>query len=82
MLIEELTKEYDTRELGIVYEVQVFYIVVEKEWVTPNIMTEDFFTIVSLNKDFITIENSGHLIMIDQPKLFCGAIISLLANAY
>jgi pimeloyl-ACP methyl ester carboxylesterase len=76
-----LAKNYDTRDLGNIYEVPVFYICGNKDWITPTVMAEDFFnTIIAPNKDFITIENAGHMMMMDQPKLFCEAVISVLAN--
>jgi pimeloyl-ACP methyl ester carboxylesterase len=78
-LMDELSQEYDIRNLGNVYEVPVFYIVGDKDWVTPSVMAQEYFdTIEAPMEEFIMIENAGHMTMMDQPQSYCEAVIRVL----
>jgi len=80
-LIDYVFEEYHVNDYGAVYQVPVLYILGEHDWLTPNILAKEFFdTIEAPKKDYVLIEEAGHLTMLDQPESFNNAIISFVSS--
>lgn len=63
------------------FEMPVIYIMGEDDWVSPNAPAKAFFdTINAPSKQWIAVEDAGHLSMLDNPKGFCSAVINALAE--
>lgn len=71
--------EFDARRLGNEYQVPVYYILGDSDWVTPYIKAQRFFeTIKAQKKICIAIGNSGHMPMLHNTEEFCKAVLSVL----
>lgn len=78
-LLRWLVDEFDVRNYGTSYQVPVYYILGESDWVTPTVMAQDFFaTIEAPQKDLVVIADAGHNTMLDNPGQFCAAVLSAL----
>lgn len=67
------------------YEIPVYYIVGDRDFQAPNTIAKSYFnTINAPNKEIFTIEDAGHFMMLDQPKLFAKAMTKIcrLQEAY
>lgn len=61
------------------YEVPVIIFMGDCDWTTPHSMALHYFNNISApNKEFITIENAGHIPFVDKPKDFSGALLKAL----
>ena len=77
-LLNELSA-FDLRENYTNFKIPMIYIAGDKDWITPYPMVEDYYKQINApHKDFIFIENAGHIPMMDNPKSFCDAVISAL----
>ncbi len=78
-LMDYLANEFDVRNLTTEYKVPVYYILGEDDWVTPSIMAQDYFKSINApDKKLIMIKDAGHIMMIDNTKDFCDAVLSVL----
>ena len=63
------------------YEVPVIIISGDYDWDSPHSLALDYFNDISApNKEFITIENAGHLPFLDKPKEFSEELLKALRN--
>ncbi len=63
------------------YEVPVIIIAGDCDWTTPHSMALNYFNDISApNKEFITIENTGHIPFVDESKNFSEALLKALSN--
>lgn len=63
------------------YEVPVIIIAGDCDWITPHSMAFNYFNdIFAPNKEFITIENTGHIPFVDKPKEFTEELLRALNN--
>ena len=77
--MDYLANEFDVRNLTTEYKVPVYYILGEDDWVTPSIMAQDYFKSINApDKKLIMIKDAGHIMMIDNTKDFCDAVLSVL----
>ncbi len=88
-LIETQDKLFDTlsSESGLTmydyvqYEVPVVIIAGDRDWITPFRMAEDHYNLISApKKDFLLIENAGHIPFMDEPKRFAEALAKALGQ--
>ncbi len=64
------------------FEVPVIIIGGDWDWTTPYHMASDYFQdITAPKKEFITIENTGHIPFVDKPEEFSKALSNTLSNA-
>lgn len=78
-LMDDLVYKFDARTLGSDYQVPVYYILGDLDWVTPSVMAVEFFeNIQAPNKQLVMIEGAGHMTMLDEPSDFCEAVLSVL----
>ncbi|MDR7855128.1 alpha/beta hydrolase [Tissierella sp.] len=74
-LMDYLVYDFDARDLVNEYQVPIYYILGEYDWVTPYENAQEYFeTIVAPKKKSIVIENAGHMTMIDNPEEFSNAV--------
>lgn len=74
-LMDYLSYDFDARDLGNEYEVPIYYILGEHDWVTPYKIAQEYFeTIVAPKKKSIMIKDAGHMTMIDNPEEFSNAV--------
>lgn len=81
-LYEELLSEglsmYDN---NLRYEVPFIIIAGDRDWATPYSMGTDYFNDISAPvKEFITIENTGHIPFLDKPKEFSEELLKSLGK--
>lgn len=63
------------------YQIPVYYIVGSRDFQAPNTIAEAYFnTIDAPHKKLLVVEDAGHFMMLDQPKLFADAL-SKIRNA-
>lgn len=57
------------------YEIPVFYVLGARDYQAPNVIASSYFDSINApyKKKFI-IEDAGHFMMLDQPKLFANAL--------
>lgn len=57
------------------YKIPVYYIVGARDFQAPNTIAKSYFNKISApNKEIFTIEDAGHFMMLEQPKLFAEAL--------
>lgn len=60
------------------YKVPVFYVLGDRDFQAPNTVAASYFdTINAKNKKIFFIENAGHFMMLDQPKLFADSLTEI-----
>lgn len=86
--MEELTKplhpylqEFDLRRIGSRYAVPVILISGEYDWHMNLLAKEYFETVTAPYKEFISIPESGHVVMMDEPELFFQAFTQGLESS-
>ncbi|MDF2699200.1 MAG: proline iminopeptidase [Haloplasmataceae bacterium] len=80
-LMDDLTFDYDTRTYGTDYDVPIFYILGDKDWVTPTVTAKAFFeTINAPKKELVIINQAGHMTMMDQTEAYCEAVLNVLST--
>lgn len=63
------------------YEIPVIIIAGDCDWITPHSMAFNYFNDISApKKEFIAIENTGHIPFVDKPKEFSEALLKALSN--
>lgn len=71
--------DFNLSEHGIEYEVPVYFISGDWDWITPYKLVEEYYeSIESPKKEMILIENAGHMTFMDNPKGFSDAVIRVL----
>lgn len=70
---------YDANALDYKFEVPIYIVQGEYDWITPSAMVEEYFKeIDSPKKEFIILPNTGHIPYLDNPKEFSEAVRGLL----
>lgn len=63
------------------FDMPIIYIMGQDDWISPNAPAKAFFDSVNApSKQWISIEDAGHLSMLDKPEDFCSAVIDALAE--
>lgn len=71
--------EFNIYDIGSEYEVPVYFVTGEGDWVTPLGMSEEYFAVLDApDKKYVVIKNTGHSPMLDNPEEFQSAIRELL----
>jgi pimeloyl-ACP methyl ester carboxylesterase len=79
-LFEEFTN-FDMNKLNMKYEVPMYFIAGESDWITPTVTAEQYYKNVDApDKSMIIIKDAGHSPFIDQPERFQEAVSSLLSR--
>ena len=61
------------------YEVPVYFISGESDWITPYSLVQDYYEVIEApKKEMIYIKNAGHSPYLDKPTEFCEAVKSIL----
>ena len=69
---------FDANRLG-AYEVPVYYISGEQDWITPAVLVEDYYqTVEAPDKQMRLIPDAGHTPFLDAPQAFTDAVLGLL----
>lgn len=72
---------YNLYDYGSNYEVPIIYIIGDPDW-HNRIVAEEYFNDVNAPyKQFIIIEDAGHVTMLDQPESFYSELSSALNSA-
>lgn len=80
-LLEYIFFEFNLYEHGMEYEVPVYFISGDCDWITPYPLVEEYYDSVKApDKGMILIADAGHSPFIDNPKAFCAAVKSLLGK--
>lgn len=57
------------------YSIPIYYIVGERDLQAPNTIAKEYFDMINApSKEFFTVEDAGHFMMLDKPKLFGDAL--------
>jgi len=79
MLDEYVFFNFDLNEYPKNYQVPVYFISGECDWMPPHIMLEDYLeSITAPDKGLFLIEKAGHLPFLDNPEVFCDVVRDLL----
>ncbi len=74
-LMDYLVYEFDARDFGNEYQVPIYYILGDHDWVTPYEKAQEYFeNIVAPEKMNIMIKDAGHMTMVDKPEEFSNAV--------
>ena len=69
---------FDANRLG-AYEVPVYYISGEQDWITPAVLVEDYYeTVEAPDKQMRLIPDAGHTPFLDAPQAFTDTVLELL----
>lgn len=69
--------EYNANTLGLEFEVPMYFIAGSNDCAVPQELTEEFCGRISApSKAFVTIENTGHSMFMDNPEAFSKAVLS------
>lgn len=69
---------FDANRLG-VYEVPVYYISGEQDWITPAVLVEEYYqTVEAPEKQMRLIPDAGHTPFLDAPEAFSDAVLELM----
>ena len=64
---------------GTKYDVPVFFLSGDGDWITPYPLVRKYAKVVTApKKDMILIENTGHSPFLDNPAAFCKAVRKVL----
>lgn len=73
---------YDIKDYPTEYSFPVIYMAGDMDYNTPGILAQEHFeTIHAPYKEFITIKNAGHVVMMDQPQKFVESLSKALEKA-
>lgn len=76
-VLEELA-EYDLTSEPADYKVPIYYISGGDDWQVPYVIAQKYFEQINApRKKFFLIPNAGHMLMVDQPKLFCDTLLEI-----
>lgn len=63
--------DFNLNDKSAVYKIPIYYIMGRKDWQTPYIIAEKYFTKISAPyKKFYFIPDAGHMTMMDNPNIF------------
>ncbi|MHB1155039.1 MAG: alpha/beta fold hydrolase [Eubacteriales bacterium] len=80
-ILDEMSLEFDLYDLGTDFTFPYFLISGDHDWTTPYLLAELFFDNVNApQKEFVFIDNAGHMPMLDNPEQFCKEVVRLLDN--
>lgn len=80
-LLKDMLFGFDLYEQGSQYEVPVYFIMGDNDWITPDDMAAAYYESVEApDKNIILIENTGHSLFVDDPEVFDEAVRSVLDN--
>lgn len=80
-LIDYSYYEFDALESGLSFEVPMYFIQGEDDWITPTAMVENYYETVSApEKDLILMPGCGHTPFLDDPAEFADCIKTVLKN--
>ncbi|MEQ7054398.1 alpha/beta hydrolase [Paenibacillaceae sp. P-4] len=78
-----LMESFDLASMGAAFEVPVFYIHGERDWQTPYPLAREFFsTIKAPLKQFYSIPEAGHIVMLEQREKFNEALFDILEQTH
>lgn len=67
---------YDVRKFGTRFEVPVFFILGEADFLTPTAVAQEYFnTIDAPHKELVLLKGGGHLTMITMPDIFLKELV-------
>ena len=70
---------FDIRDEAPAYDVPVYFITGENDWITPASLAEEYFdTVDAPKKKMVVIKSTGHNTFIDNPEDFCETVKALL----
>lgn len=73
--------EFDTSNINSSFDVPMYFIQGEDDWITPTPMVKDYFETVSApDKDLIILQGCGHTPFFDDPAEFAESIKAVLSN--
>ncbi|TQR40907.1 alpha/beta fold hydrolase [Paenibacillus popilliae] len=71
--------EFDLASMGAAFEVPVFFIHGERDWQTPYPLAREFYsTIKAPLKQFYSIPDAGHIVMLERKEIFNEALFDIL----
>lgn len=80
-VMEYFLFQYDIENLPNTYEMPVYYVAGEGDYILPQKEAKEYFEkIEAPKKEFLLLENVGHDIFLDDPKLFENTIRTILAD--
>ena len=80
-LINYMYFDFDINQLSLEYEVPVYFIQGEKDYITPTSMVEDYYeSIIAPRKKLYKIPGTGHVPFLDSPVEFANMVNALLAE--
>lgn len=78
-LLEYSFFDFNLYEHGMEYEVPVYFISGDWDWITPYPLVQEYYEYIKApDKKMILIKNAGHSPFIDNPEAFCTAVKSVL----
>ncbi|MBP3041258.1 alpha/beta hydrolase [Bacillaceae bacterium Marseille-Q3522] len=71
--------DFNLYESDTKYEVPVYFISEDNDWITPYPLVEEYYqTVEAPDKEMILIENTGHATFLDDPAAFAEAVRRVL----
>lgn len=68
---------FDLNEMGSEYEFPVYYIAGSDDYAVPQELAKKYYdTVTAPDKEFVTVENTGHSMFMDNPKEFSRVVLS------
>lgn len=81
MLVDFAYFEFDTKQLGSSFDVPVFFLQGESDWITPTSMVQDYYELITApQKNIVIMKNTGHTPFLDDPAAFADGIKKLLSD--
>ena len=78
-LFQYMFFDFNLYEQEIEYEVPVYFISGDWDWITPYKLVEEYYqSIKAPKKEMILIEDAGHMTFMDNPKGFTKAVKRVL----
>jgi pimeloyl-ACP methyl ester carboxylesterase len=80
-LIDYLYFGFDIMNLSGKFDVPIYFIQGENDFITPTDLVQKYYSNVStVKKEIVVIENSGHTPFFDNPKQFCESVKAFLGK--
>lgn len=68
---------FDLNEMGSEYEFPVYYIAGSDDYAVPQELAKKYYdTVTAPDKEFVTVENTGHSMFMDNPEEFSRVVLS------
>ena len=78
-LIQYMYDDFDLYDLGDSFDVPIYFIQGEMDYITPTPMVEDYYEGMNApQKGMVAIAGTGHTPFLDQPEDFCTAVLDVL----